>query len=430
MRWFLWLCGLSSLALAQDVSAPEWTEARVLETFSRSSLGASLDARMAAIEAQGRGRALWANPSVNWSREGAGYTEFLQLEQALPITGRLRLLREAGRAATEVAGASRELALWDARSTLRLAFYQLLAGQQRQASITQTIQTLEDVAKILRVREKEGEGSRYDRLRADREMVQLHADLRLAEAQVAQLRAQVNAFLPTPLVGRAAGKLDDATAKLDAEAVAAQAMMARAELRVLDRTVAALKLEEQAAYKLRLPEPTLSAGMKRANVGTEPVGLLIDPVRGGTILPFPTVTAVGSQRQINDTSFVVGLSVPLPTFNKGQFEVARFTSEQRAAISQRQLVSQRIRAEVAGAVETWQIRRAALDAYRAEQQQTGGELLRIARVAYQEGELGILELLDAIRVERQALLRLVDLEAAVKEARIEIDRVVGAEVQP
>jgi cobalt-zinc-cadmium efflux system outer membrane protein len=422
MRWFLWLCGLSVSALAQDVSAPEWTEARVLETFSRSSLGASLDARMAAIEALGRGRALVANPSINWSREGAGYTEFLQLEQALPITGRLRLLREAGRAATEVAGAGRELALWDARSTLRLAFYQLLAGQQRQVSIAQTIQTLEDVAKILRVREKEGEGSRYDRLRADREMVQLHADLRLAEAQVAQLRAQVNAFLPTPLVGRAAGKLEDATAKLDAEAVAAQAMMARAELRVLDRTVAALKLEEQAAYKLRLPEPTLSAGMKRANVGTEYVSLSYDPVnsRFGS----------GGLRQINDTSFVVGLSVPLPTFNKGQFEVARFTAEQRAAISQRQLVSQRIKAEVAGAVESWQIRRAALEAYRAEQQQAGGELLRIARVAYQEGELGILELLDAIRVERQALLRLVDLEAAVKEARIEIDRVVGAEVQP
>ncbi|MCX6597859.1 MAG: TolC family protein [Acidobacteria bacterium] len=400
------------------MSAPEWTEARVLETFSRSSLGASLDARMAAIEAQGRGRALVANPSINWSREGAGYTEFLQLEQALPITGRLRLLREAGRAATEVAGAGRELALWDARSTLRLAFYQLLAGQQRQASIAQTIQTLEDVAQILRVREKEGEGSRYDRLRADREMVQLHADLRLAEAQVAQLRAQVNAFLPTPLVGRAAGKLEDATAKLDGEAVAAQAMMARAELRVLDRTVAAFKLEEQAAYKLRLPEPTLSAGMKRANVGTEPATYL------GTVPNQPNF------RNVNDTSFVVGLSVALPTFNKGQFEVARFTAEQRAAISQRQLVSQRIKAEVAGAVESWQIRRAALEAYRAEQLATGGELLRIARVAYQEGELGILELLDAIRVERQALLRLVDLEAAVKEARIEIDRVVGAEVQP
>ena len=424
MRWFLWLCGLGVPGLAQEMGAGEWTEARVLETFSRSALGASLDARMAAVEAQGRGRALWANPSVNWSREGAGYTEFLQLEQALPITGRLRLLREAGRAATEIAGASRELALWDARSTLRLAFYQLLAGQQRQASIAQTIQTLEDIAKILRVREKEGEGSRYDRLRADREMVQLHADLRSAEAQVAQLRAQVNAFLPTPLVGRAAGKLEDATAKLDADAVATQAMMARAELRVLDRTVAAFKLEEQAAYKLRLPEPTLSAGMKRANVGTEPTSFLTDPLGGSSL------RAIAGTRPINDTSFVVGLSVPLPTFNKGQFEVARFTAEQRAAISQRQLVSQRIKAEVAGAVETWQIRRAALEAYRAEQQQTGGELLRIARVAYQEGELGILELLDAIRVERQALLRRVELEAAVKEARIEIDRVVGAEVQP
>ena len=55
---------------------------------------------------------------------------------------------------------------------------------------------------------------------------------------------------------------------------------------------------------------------------------------------------------------------------------------------------------------------------------------RITRVAYQEGEIGILELLDSLRVNRAASLRLLDLEAQVKEAWIELERVVGEEVRP
>ena len=51
-------------------------------------------------------------------------------------------------------------------------------------------------------------------------------------------------------------------------------------------------------------------------------------------------------------------------------------------------------------------------------------------MSYEEGAIGILELLDSYRVNRQALLRLADLESMAKEAQIELDRVVGAEVIP
>ena len=44
-------------------------------------------------EAEARGRPLYANPRVSYSRESAGFTEFFQAEQTLPVTGRLQLLR-------------------------------------------------------------------------------------------------------------------------------------------------------------------------------------------------------------------------------------------------------------------------------------------------------------------------------------------------
>ena len=75
-------------------------------------------------------------------------------------------------------------------------------------------------------------------------------------------------------------------------------------------------------------------------------------------------------------------------------------------------------------------RRDALASYQRELESTGAELTRITQTAYQEGEVGILELLDSLRVNRVASLRLLELQAGVKEAFIELERALGEEVRP
>ena len=131
-----------------------------------------------------------------------------------------------------------------------------------------------------------------------------------------------------------------------------------------------------------------------------------------------------------ETSSAVGITIPLPIFNKGQTEVARWRAEQEGATARRDTLERRIRAEVTGAAEALLVRKSAVEQYRTEVNQTGVDLNRIVRVAYQEGEVGILELLDSYRITRQALLRLVDLEALAKESQIDLDRAVGEEVLP
>ena len=84
-------------ALARLCSAQEWTEASVIQKFlEQSPYAREARARTAIAQAEARGRTLYANPSVNYTREGAGLTEFFQVEQAIPISGRLKLLRQAG----------------------------------------------------------------------------------------------------------------------------------------------------------------------------------------------------------------------------------------------------------------------------------------------------------------------------------------------
>ena len=78
-------------------------------------------------------------------------------------------------------------------------------------------------------------------------------------------------------------------------------------------------------------------------------------------------------------------------------------------------------------MQAFTIRQRARDEYRSRLAESGPELVKIAAVAYQEGEIGILQLLDAYRVQRLAQLRLIEIQAAVKEAQIEVERAVGEE---
>src|SRR5207245_56244 len=133
-----------------------------------------------------------------------------------------------------------------------------------------------------------------------------------------------------------------------------------------------------ASGRLRYPEPLAIAGVKRGDIAP------------GQTRMAPAVT----------------VTIPLPIFNKGQTEVERWRAEEERALARREALERRIAAEINGAVEALQLRRNAIEQYRAEVNQLGLDLTSIARVSYQEGEIGILELLDSYRINRQAQLRL------------------------
>ena len=73
-------------------------------------------------------------------------------------------------------------------------------------------------------------------------------------------------------------------------------------------------------------------------------------------------------------------------------------------------------------------RRAIADHYRAAIAAGSDQIERIAQVSYEAGERGILELLDAHRTAAAARVRQTELEAAVREAEIELEFVSGWEI--
>jgi cobalt-zinc-cadmium efflux system outer membrane protein len=393
---------LYAAAVSGLCTAQEWTEASIVAEFlNQSPQAREARARVAVAEAEARGRTRHSNPRVNYSRESAGLTEFFQAEHTLPVSGRIKLLRQSGASSVRATVAEGAFDLWQARIALRQSFFLLLATQERETIYAAAIAEIERVIGVLRQREIEGEGSRFDRLRTERERAELLAELTLVRAEIEIERGRLLAYLrPDIQIGKVSGQLESAVAAPDIADLTRHAMNVREDVKAEQGRLEQFRLEQRAAEKLRIPEPVLNAGLKRADVGGNRIGF----------------------------GPVVGISIPLLVFNKGQDEVARFTAEQERISARLQILTRQIRSAIEGSARAYAIRAQARDNFRRELADSGPDLIRIATVAYQEGEIGILQLLDAYRSQRQAQLRMIEIQSAVKEGQIELERVVGEEL--
>ena len=95
--------------------------------------------------------------------------------------------------------------------------------------------------------------------------------------------------------------------------------------------------------------------------------------------------------------------------------------------AERASIESRIRSEIAGASEVLAVRQAALS---QDQQGAADDLAQIAEVAYREGEVGILALLDAVRTVSRARIRSIDLRLDARLAQIALERAVGDVLWP
>lgn len=387
--------------------AQELTEADALGRFERENAQArALVARVREVRAEWRAAGLAPNPSVTYTREDAAGTrdDFLLVQQALPLTGRLALLRRAGDSATNAAQAAADYSLLLVRSEFRLSFYALLVAQQREVHLAKAASDLEEILRILREREREGEGSAFDRLRAERELADARANLASAQALLAQARSRVAAMLAPgtePATIRARGEIAGGGPMPPLEELLTRALQERGDLTARKSELERLGYEQRAAQRLRIPEPILFAGLKR------------------TTLP-----------GVRDNGYAVSVTVPIPLFNRGQTEVQRTRAAQERTQAELATQQQQIETEVKAAFEGLRLRRQIAEQYAKELGEKGAELSGIAQLAYQEGEKGILELLDAYRTALFSRLQALELAWTAKQAEIELNRAVGEEVLP
>ena len=397
------LCVLASVSPAY---AQARTPREVVDAVVRDGpRAAAIRAEVEVTRREQQARLAFPNPAVAYSREGAGFTEFLQVEQPLPIFGVRGALARAGVAATTAAEAERDARLWDLRAEASAVVSRLQAAERRAANAAADLDEADRIAAMLRVREQEGESSRFDRLRAEQERAELRRIALDAEVDAGAARAALLALLPAGFaMSSLTGDLAEpgptaATPALDAAALLRRARGSRAELRALRAAAERAGVEGDLARRERWPSLSVSGGMKRADDGDG-----------------------------REAGGIVGLTLAVPLFDRGARLRARWTAEAARLDAERAALERQVDAEIARAADALARRERARVAEAAET--PAAELAATAEVAYREGEIGIVELVDAMRTASRARMREVDLALEFRLARIALERAVGEVLWP
>jgi cobalt-zinc-cadmium efflux system outer membrane protein len=411
MKVIAWACVALAVVSVESPAAPRpsgrVTEADVIRLF----LDDSPQARLVLLRAEGTGaeRRMGSevpNPAVAYQIEDAAGVrdEFLTFEQQLPVTGRRSLLHERAEVASEAAELLAKRDLQNETASLRAVFYEVLYRDTAVEILTRGDTDLRKTVEMLRERERAGEGSGYDVLRAEQETAELQLELGRAQAASATARARFASFFDGSLAMSSAAMAGDfivSELTWTAEEAVAVALESRADLLALEKENRGQEMEFRAARRERFPEPVLTGGWKR-------------------------VEALGE----SDTGFVASLMVPLPVFDRGKFAAARARAASGQVDLQRQILEREIRAEVESALVQAQTARDAARRFGQSADQRANELRHIAQLAYDEGERGILELLDAFRTSVRVELQALAARHEAKQEQIELDRVLGREVRP
>jgi cobalt-zinc-cadmium efflux system outer membrane protein len=391
------------------------TEADALARLSTNSprvraLRAGIDVARADILSAGR----WPNPRVNWDRQSvSGVTEhYFTVSQLLPTSGRRDLDVQAASARVAAASSRIDDDLRRLRADLRLAFAELAAAQIRTHALAATRDRLRELADILAKREKEGDAAGFDRLRAEREVLDVEADLLAATTERAQAQARLAAFFdnisdPSQIV--AAPRRSTPAQVPTVTALMELAETSRGELRALRQDIEAANLLGQAASRSRVPEPELLVGTKSSTA------------TGGSLGSAITVGA-------GDMGSVIGVHATIPLFDRAKPERTLALSKAAQAEAQTAAFRQALRGQIVALRAAVIDRREGAERYRAEAVNRADDIERIARVSYDAGERGILELLDAYRISASARVRQASLDLAVRQAELELEFASGWEV--
>jgi len=347
--------------------------------------------------------ARWPNPRLTFDRESvAGVTENMTMVgQPLPINGQRGLQIDAAAALVDASSGRADDELRRARADLRIAFAQLAAAQTRERELARVRDRLRDLAEVLAKREAAGDAAGFDRLRAEREVADLDADRAAAATERARAQAALATFFAPPIDAAQLAAVEAAATRPDLPAVNAlveQAESSRGDVTALRKEIEAARFSERAAGRRRIPDPEIVAGTKSSTLG------------GG------------------DVGSVVTLHAVLPLFDRGRPE--RALARARAAQAEARLEAFRValRSEITALRATVLERRAAADRYRSAAVGGADEIERIAQISYDAGERGILELLDAYRTGAAARVRQATLDAAARQAEVELEFLSGWEI--
>ena len=273
------------------------------------------------------------------------------------------------------------------------------------AALEEEFDTLREVSaafrrgqQVGRERFAAGESSGYDLRRIGVEWARYEGLLASTEVELMNARRRL-AFLILPsgeqqeIAPQGVPEGDPPSVSLATAEAVALGMERRPEMRAAAAEIAAAEAEVSFTKTFARPDLVFTGGYKRQSDGFD--GLFL------------------------------GVSLPVPILDRRQGDVLAAEARQRYARAQQDLVRRTIESEVRRALEAHDLVKRRVELLQNEILRGADDILRIARVSYAEGEMTLLELLDAAAAFRDARLALIRLRSSHWTTYFDLERAMG-----
>ncbi|MFO0688507.1 MAG: TolC family protein [Myxococcota bacterium] len=282
------------------------------------------------------------------------------------------------------------------RANVKQAFYDALRRRAEFQLAGQNQRVFQEIRDRVALQHRVGEVPKFELTRADAELavainVTNSARLRVVQS-IAMLRAAVGVPLPAEL--EPVGELPEPPALPPIEVLRREVLSRYPAIARADADVARARAQLQHERALRIGQPSFRAGFER-----EP--------------------------QIDN--YRVGISIPLPIFNRRAGQIG----EAQAVLEQATLAAELVRIEVRAAIDAahgrYEVARAQIAQYEGGLLKQAESALAVAEAAFRFGERGFIDVLDAQRVLRNVRNDFLTARFDRQSALIEIERLRAVE---
>ncbi|WP_422417884.1 TolC family protein [Pseudomonas sp. GZD-222] len=390
------LLALPTVALAQG---PVLTLDNALQTAQTNNPELAV-ARWGIDIAEGERRqaGVLPNPELSWEVEdtrNGSQTTTVSVSQMFELGGkRGARLGVAGRDA-ELAGLELERQGNALRAEVIGAFEAAVQAQEGLQLAEQSLRLSERALQVVQGRVKAGSASPVEATRAQVQLSEVRLELGRAEQALTVTYQQLAAATGAPMaefsrvesVGNKEPEVPSRTRLLERLEQTPDMRLARTQI---DQTDAALNL----ARTQRIPDLTVSVGSQYSETDRERVN-------------------------------VVGLSLPIPLFDRNQGNILAAARRADQARDQRNGAELRLRSEVVQALAQWSTAAQEVRDFDRSILPSAQQAVDAATRGFERGKFAFLDVLDAQRTLVAARLQYLQAQAQRSEARVRLERIFG-----
>lgn len=402
---------VQSVPADRDSGLPSPIEPAELTLEQAKALALAFNAEVASL-ANGFGASVAAvsqagtlpNPVIGAAAENIGNSRLnadgdratvLQLEQLIELGGK----RDAR---VRIAEAGRDLAAWDYQAKradtllqVSIAFTNVLAEQRRRVLADESVGLARAFADTVSRRVAAGKVSPVEETRARLSLLSVEVEREQAERTLSAARHRLASLWngATPRFERAVGDLEQIQ-PLPAYEQLLRRIRANPDLARWETEVAQKDAVVDAAKARSVPDLTLTGGVARFS-------------------------------QFNDTAYTIGVSIPLPLFDRNQGGVLEALRLRDKSIDERRAAENRVSAELVGIKQSLGAIRMEIETLRDGILPGAQSAFDATRKGYELGKFGFIDVIDAERTLFQVRSQYLTALANYRRGVHEIERLIG-----